>query len=207
MRASRPETEKPSPDAGDRSPAVGANLRRTRKERGLSLSGLSETSGVSRAMLSQVELGRSTPTIHVLWKIARALNVPFSALLSDREKTQLVVLRASAGKVLISRDGSFRSRALFPFDGARSVEFYELRLLPGSVERAEAHPPRTTENLVVAAGALTVTVGGERHHLYEDDAIFFGADSPHEYRNDGEEAARAYLVMTYDRSEPRSSDA
>jgi quercetin dioxygenase-like cupin family protein len=157
-------------------------------------------------MLSQVELGRSTPTINVLWKIARALGVPFSALLSDGEKAQPIILRSSASKVLTSRDGSFRSRALFPVDGARSVEFYELRLAPGSIERADAHPPRTTENLVVAAGMLTVTVGGESHHLYTDDAIFFGADSPHEYRNDGDETAQAYLVMTYERSEARSSE-
>src|SRR5579859_404207 len=62
--------------AGDLAPVVGKNLRRLRTQRGLSLERLSRASGVSRAMLGQVELGQSAPTINVLWKIARALGIP-----------------------------------------------------------------------------------------------------------------------------------
>ena len=40
----------------DFAPAVGANLRRLRTRRGLSLERLAQASGVSRAMLGQVEL-------------------------------------------------------------------------------------------------------------------------------------------------------
>src|SRR5579862_6217666 len=65
----------------DLTPEVGPNLRRMRVHRGLSLERLAHASGVSRAMLCQIELGQSAPTINVLWKIARALNVPFSALI------------------------------------------------------------------------------------------------------------------------------
>src|SRR4051812_32114751 len=68
--------------AADLAPVVGKNLRRLRTQRGLSLERLAKASGVSRAMLGQVELGQSAPTINVLWKIARALALPFSALIS-----------------------------------------------------------------------------------------------------------------------------
>src|SRR4051812_14525722 len=64
--------------ATDLAPVVGANLRRLRVRRGLSLERLSKACGVSRAMLGQIELGRSAPTINVVWKIARALDIPFS---------------------------------------------------------------------------------------------------------------------------------
>src|SRR2546425_7373832 len=67
--------------SSDLTAAVGANLRRLRTRRGLSLERLAHASGVSRAMLSQIELGRSTPTLRTLWKIAYALNKPFSALI------------------------------------------------------------------------------------------------------------------------------
>ena len=66
----------------DLTPILGANLRRLRIRRGLSLERLARASGVSRAMLGQIELGQSTPTINVVWKIARSLSVPFSALIS-----------------------------------------------------------------------------------------------------------------------------
>jgi transcriptional regulator with XRE-family HTH domain len=178
-------------------PAVGTNLRRLRTRRGLSLERLAHKSGVSRAMLSQVELGKSAPTINVLWKIARSLGVTFSALLSTNLDSSPVLLRASSSKRLSSLDGSFSSRALFPFDRPRRVEFYELHLKPHAVEVADPHPPGTAENIVVNAGAVTISVGNAAHELNQGDALLFAADVPHSYRNRGDHDALMYLVMTY----------
>jgi len=191
-------SEKDTPDTGaDLAPVVGKNLRRLRTERGLSLERLAQASGVSRAMLGQVELGQSAPTINVLWKIARAVDVPFSALITSSQATGARVLRAESAKRLTSSDGSFSSRALFPYDEPRRVEFYELKLTPKGVEKAEAHAPGTTENLVVAKGQVVIEAGGQKHELGPGDAILFEADAPHVYRNPGSVETVLYLVMTY----------
>ena len=184
-------------DEPDLTPAVAQNLRRLRTKHGLSLDGLARASGVSRAMLGQIELHQSTPTINVLWKIARALNVPFSALITRQTSTQTKVLSAAQAKILTSHDGKFSSRALFPFDEPRKVEFYELRLAPRASEQAEPHPPGTIENLVVTRGALEMIVGEETHMLSTGDAVQFKADVRHEYRNPGAQETVIYLVMTY----------
>lgn len=181
----------------DLTPAVGTNLRRLRAEHKLSLEGLAQVSGVSRAMLGQIELGQSTPTINVLWKIARALNAPFSALIAQQRVGRTKVLPAAGAKILASQDGSFSSRALFPFDEPRSVELYELRLAAHGAEEAEPHPPGTVENLVVTSGSVEIVVGEECHKLSTGDAIQFEADVPHAYRNPGDRQAVMYLVMTY----------
>ncbi len=200
-KAARSEEPAPAPVATqeqmDLAPVVGANLRRLRTRRGLSLERLAQISGVSRAMLGQIELGQSAPTINVLWKIARALEVTFSALISARTQSGALVLRANESKILTSKDRSFSSRALFPFDEPRRVEFYELRLTGGSVEDADAHPPGTTENLVVTAGTVEIDVSGDTHRLEAGDSILFEADTPHAYRNVGRGEAVMYLVMTY----------
>lgn len=189
--------EKGGGDAADLAPVVGTNLRRLRTKRGLSLERLAHSSGVSRAMLGQIELGQSAPTINVLWKIARALEVTFSALISSRTQTGALVMRSGESKLLTSKDRSFSSRALFPFDEPRRVEFYELRLTGGGVEDADAHPPGTSENLVVTQGTVEIEAGGETHRLEAGDSILFEADSPHAYRNPGKSDAVMYLVMTY----------
>ncbi len=182
----------------DLAPIVGANLRRLRVKRGLSLERLSKVCGVSRAMLGQVELGQSAPTINVMWKISHALGVPFSALITARVAGGTQVLRNVHAKRLTSADGGFSSRALFPFDEPRSTEFYELRLTPGKLEAADAHVPGTVENLVVSRGSVEIKVGPETHTLTVGDAIVFEADTPHVYRNpSSEEEAVMYLVMTY----------
>ena len=97
----------------------------------------------------------------------------------------------------LTRNGKFVSRALFPYDEARKVEFYELRLRPQGVEVAEAHAAGTTENLVVTAGSLSLLVDSERFALEIGDAVFFEADVPHEYHNAGDDDVVMYLVMTY----------
>ncbi|MBK9034996.1 MAG: helix-turn-helix transcriptional regulator [Myxococcales bacterium] len=187
----------PADEPTDLAPVVGGNLRRLRTKRGLSLERLSQLSGVSRAMLGQIELGQSAPTINVLWKIARALEVTFSALISTRTQSGALVLRADEAKILSSKDRSFTSRALFPFDEPRRVEFYELRLTPGGVEDADAHAPGTSENLVVTGGTVEIDVAGETHRLTAGDSILFEADAVHAYRNVGKHEAVMYLVMTY----------
>jgi transcriptional regulator with XRE-family HTH domain len=189
--------EEPAGPHGDLTPVVGKNLRRLRSERGLSLEKLSRASGVSRAMLGQIELGQSAPTINVAWKIASALGVPFSALLSERAVGGIHVLPAASSKLLTSHDGKFISRALFPFEERRRVEFYELTLLPGGVERAAPHNPGTTEDLVVAQGQVEIEVEGRREVLGRGDAIVFEADVPHVYRNLSAGESILYLVMTY----------
>lgn len=200
-RAASPATAKKAPPQADETAAfaqsIGANLRRLRVKHGHSLERLAALSGVSRAMLGQIELGKSVPTISLLWKVAKALNVPFSALNVDGETSVSHVLRAEKAKILTSVDGSFTSRALFPHDGERKVEFYELELAPGATEHAVAHPAGTMENLVVTEGELEITFGAESHRLKTKDAILFQADVPHVYRNAGTQKAVIYLVMSY----------
>ena len=179
------------------SKAVAENLRRIRAERSLSLSQLAEVSGVSRAMLNQIEREKSAPTINVVFKITTALGLPFSALLSVREAERATVLPAGRSWQLRSQDGSFSSRALFPLEGPRTTEFYELRVAPGAVERADPHRPGTRENIVVTEGHLRVDVGEDSFQLGPGDAIVFGADCPHAYINESETSVLAYLVMTY----------
>src|ERR1700748_3406903 len=79
---------------------VGDNLNRLRSQRGLSFEKLAQLSGVSRAMLGQIELAQSAPTINVLWKIARGLGVTFSALISADSVPGPVVMRAVDAKLL-----------------------------------------------------------------------------------------------------------
>ncbi|RAI43908.1 helix-turn-helix domain-containing protein [Rhodoplanes roseus] len=177
---------------------VGRNLRRLRTRQGHSLDRLAKLSGVSRAMLGQIETGKSAPTISLLWKVATALGVPFASLLTVEKQAGTVVLRRDRSKVLASSEGRFTSRALFPFDSERQVEFYELRVAPFHREDAHAHAPGTRENLIVAKGAIEILVGQHAPvELTEGDAILFEADVPHGYRNSSHGEAVLYLVMTY----------
>ncbi|MFT3732367.1 MAG: helix-turn-helix transcriptional regulator [Hyphomicrobium sp.] len=61
------------------------NLRHLRRDKKLSLEMLAESSGVSRAMLNQIETGRSNPTIDLAARIAAGLDKSLSELLTPLE--------------------------------------------------------------------------------------------------------------------------
>ena len=69
---------------------LATTLKALRQARGWSLSKLAEETGVSKAMLGQIERNESSPTVSTLWKIATGLNVPFSAFITPESEPQAV---------------------------------------------------------------------------------------------------------------------
>lgn len=177
---------------------TGQNLRRLRTRRGYSLDRLAKISGVSRAMLGQIETGKSSPTLSILSKIATALDIPCAALIAERGETSIITVTRAKSKVLSSSEGRFQTRALFPFEGDRKVEFYELRISPHHTESSDAHRHGTVENLVVAQGTVEIIAGKQPPQILgEGDAVIFDADVAHIYRNMTGTEAILYLVTTY----------
>jgi rhodanese-related sulfurtransferase/transcriptional regulator with XRE-family HTH domain len=184
------------PEAGLEA-VVGAHLKALRAERGLSLDQLAQATGLSRTLLGQIELGKTSPSVGVVWSIAQAFDVPFSTLLVTSQRSETSVLRAAGAQRLERSDGRYSSRPLYPFGSQPRAEFYELFLAPHSREDAVAHRPGTHENLVVTTGRLELYVGAARYELGKGDAISFTADVPHAYVNPSAQECWMYLVMTY----------
>ncbi|MGH2984263.1 MAG: helix-turn-helix domain-containing protein, partial [Solirubrobacterales bacterium] len=74
--------------------SVGGRVKALRESMNLSLRDLSERSGVSAPMLSQVERGETSPTLAVAEKIAAGLELTLSQLLRLDEDRHAVVVRA-----------------------------------------------------------------------------------------------------------------
>ena len=67
-------------DIGD---VVRVNLLRLRQARSLSLQELAELAGVSPAALEDLATARSFPGVELLWKLARALNLPCTVFVEE----------------------------------------------------------------------------------------------------------------------------
>jgi transcriptional regulator with XRE-family HTH domain len=202
-RSARPtvaETEGDEIGAAEINRRVSEALRRGRKAKDLSLDQLALRSGVSRAALSQIEGGRTNPTLSVLWKVAVGLGIPFPELLELPQGSEPRIMRAGDAVVLRSADGRMESRLLSPGGSTPSVEVYELRFAPKGVHRSEPHSKGTSETLVVLKGALRVSMEGSGdQELMAGDTIFFRADVPHAYENRGSQEARCLNIIHYER--------
>ncbi len=176
---------------------VGENLRRLRRRQGLSLEQLAVVSGVSRAMLGQIETGKSAPTINLLGRIAEALKVSVASLISNSGTGGTLIVARDKATIVASGEGGFVGRALFQWGDPQRVEIYDVTVGPLHDETFPALPPGTKKNLVIVSGDLEVSVGGDfPARLCTGDAILFNADAPHRIFNPNDTEAKAFLVVT-----------
>jgi XRE family transcriptional regulator, regulator of sulfur utilization len=190
-----PQFASPLSDFGS---GIGDRLSTLMLRQGRSLDNLAAYTGLGAKKIDAVAKGKIVPTINLLWKIANALGVPIGSLIWARQRRGMVVLRKTKENVISSGDGRFTTRALFPHDCKRRVEFYELTIAPRHAVYSEAHSSGTLESLIVVRGHIEITAGKEpAQRLEEGDAMVFEGDVPHRYRNLGLTEARLYLVMSY----------
>jgi transcriptional regulator with XRE-family HTH domain len=180
-------------------PRVGATLQALRQSQGLSLDELSRRAGVSKSMLSQIERNQANPTVAVVWRLANALRVELSELLSGERAVapgiELVAQHATPG--LSSPDGLCRLRILGPIELAGQFEWYELTVQPGGALESEAHEPGSREHLSVLSGELEVSAGGALQCLKPGETARYAVDGAHAIRNRGSAPATALLVVLH----------
>lgn len=187
------------PDAVNR--GVAARLRALRRDRGWSLDRAALETGVSKAMLGQIERGESSPTVATLWKIAGGFHCSLTHFLAEPAAPAVVgaeplVRRARTMRVRPASDDMLVA-PLFPFDPALGFELFELTLLPGYVRLSEPHAAGVVEHVVVTSGRIDVRAGGRWRSLGPGDAIRFAADQPHGYRNAASDPATCLDLIHY----------
>jgi quercetin dioxygenase-like cupin family protein/DNA-binding XRE family transcriptional regulator len=193
-------------------PPLGARIRQARLERGRSLRALAREVGVSPSLVSQIETGKSQPSVSTLYTITTALGISVESLFDMRESVVASSPGSSPGTVPHALAGlaAEPGRRIGPLVGAGGRETLELdsgvvweRL--GRVPGAETdfllvtyrpggsssgsgalmrHPG--TEYGYLTSGELVLTLGFEEYTLRPGDSVCFESTTPHRYRNDGE---------------------
>ncbi len=176
---------------------VGENLRAARRRQNHSLDTLARASGVSRAMLGQIETGKSVPTITLIWRVAEALGIPVTQIIAQKNEPSAVLERAAAARVTLSSGGRYTIRTIANPNCQSDVQFLHARIAPGHKERVAASRQAAKINLFVSSGTVELTVGSDPPlRLGGGDAVFFPATFEHVLANPGDEESNLFLVVT-----------
>ncbi|WP_243523932.1 helix-turn-helix domain-containing protein [Bacillus pseudomycoides] len=172
------------------------NLKAIREKEKLSLEKVSQLSGVSKAMIGQIERGESSPTLTTIWKIANGLKVSFTSLINNPEPDTTIVLKNEI-QVLSEDGGRYRVYPSFPFQEDRRFEVYAVEIEKEGILHSDSHKEGTEEFITVFDGEVTIRVSEEAYQLRSGDSIRFKADRPHTYYNSGETLARMSMTIYY----------
>ncbi|MGX1789335.1 helix-turn-helix domain-containing protein [Bosea sp. NPDC055332] len=173
-------------------------LKTIRSERGWSLDQTAARTGVSKAMLGQIERGESAPTIATLWKIATGLGVPMTALLEADGKSGDVLLLRDAADLRVRPSPEGMQRALvFPYEARFGFELYELTFAPSFESISEPHDSGVVEHVTVLHGEVELLIEGEWQPLRQGQSLRFPADRRHGYRNRTSEDAVIMDIIHY----------
>jgi transcriptional regulator with XRE-family HTH domain len=187
-------------------------LRAERERRGVSLRKLAAEVGISPSALSQIETGKSRPSVTTLYAIVSALGLSLDGLFAAEDKSRGE--QASAGATAPSAPRTFVHRAgdsgtLDFTSGVHwerlnapgdAVELLWLTYQPGAASGADGQFMRHGghEYGVVISGRLGVSVGFETYELGPGDSISFPSSAPHHLRALGDEAALAVWFLLED---------
>ncbi len=173
---------------------IAQQVRSLRAERGWSLDELASRSGVSRSAISLIERAESSPTAVVLDRLAAALGVALTVLVSPARAESPLTRRAEQ-PLWVDPATGYRRRTVAA-TGARMVEIE----FPAGATVAFAAPPRPVpygQHVWVLTGTLELTVGDTAHRLERGDRLTFVVDLPVTFHNPGDRAVR-YVVVQFD---------
>lgn len=173
-------------------------IKEHRVARGWSLDKTAGITGVSKAMLGQIERGESSPTVSTLWKIATGFKVPLTALLETPPPAEGVLARRDASELRVRAANEGMSRAvLFPYEARYGFELYELTLSPGYESLSDPHEAGVVEHVTVIEGEMELLIDGEWQKVRKGQSVRFPADRPHGYRNRTPENAVLHDIIHY----------
>ena len=180
-------------------PAIGVNVKRQRLEQKMSLDKLAIASGVSKAMLSQIESAKVNPTIATMWKIAHALKVDFNLLLKGKgdKVRKFEINRHEDLTTLDADEEGVHINVLSPISMAEDLELYILTFQPGSILTSSPHYPDAEEFLTVLEGEIEVVAGKKSTILKKNDVSIYQCDINHSIKNLSAKESKVYLVVRF----------
>jgi transcriptional regulator with XRE-family HTH domain len=212
---------KQAPQRAPRRPArppleedVGPRLRAHREQRGLSLRELARRLGVSPSAISQIETGKSRPSVSTLYSIVSELGMSLDELFGAQKPAQPAAPAAAPPARSRARAQGERhvqradSRATIDLESGVQWE----RLTPGpdhdmdflfvtyDVGGSSSEGNRSIRHSgheygLILSGTLEVTVGFDHYALGPGDSISFDSTVPHHLTNRGDEPVRGVWVV------------
>ena len=156
---------------------VGGRLKRLRRQRELTLTGVAESTGISKSTLSRLETGQRRPTLELLLALSHAYRVPLDALVGAPDEGDPRI-RLKPGRV--------KGRTVIPLtrqpDGMQAWKI----VIPTGRTTPEPRAHDGYEWIYVLSGHLRLVLGDEDWILGPGEIAEFDTTTPHWFGSTGQ---------------------
>ena len=188
--------------------SLGSRLKTARSNKGWSLDKTSQHTGVSKAMLGQIERGESSPTVVKLWNIANGFELPLSYFLTDLAQTQAETSANTSLNTVLNKlqnsEDDIHIVTLFPYDALTKLEVFQITLDPQREHISAPHNAGVVEHIIAVDGTMEYFLAEsfdgielEWHTLKQGLSVKFNADQQHGYRNMTEKPVPIHNIISY----------
>ena len=193
---------------------IGAELRRVRLLRKLSLRSVATEVGVSASLLSQVETGKTQPSVSTLYALVNHLSISLDGLMKGpthshgetpapgeyEDGHHGIVQRRPENPLIEMENGVVWERLA---DGGRDdADPLMVTYEPGSSSSVEGKMMRhdALEYGVIIEGNLTLRIESEVHEIYPGDSFSFDGNRMHMFENNSSKPARGIWFVIGNKS-------
>jgi transcriptional regulator with XRE-family HTH domain len=194
-------------------PPIGPRIRAERERRNVTIRALARVIGVSPSLISQIETGKSQPSVSSLYSITSALALSLEDLFDASDADEPEALPALTSDMGLRYLDTNRAKAVGPHVSPNDrelltldsgvtwerlgqvphhhVDFLLVTYPPGSASSLDGRLMRHsgTEYGYLISGELELNLGFDKYPLAAGDSVCFASTKPHGYRNDGDTPA------------------
>ncbi len=165
---------------------IGRRIKKIREQQHFTLKNVEAKAGISATHISEIERGKTSPTIGALIRIADALGKDPAYFIEDRELNEVSFI------ALEDREKKKLERAAGEIDvltnsiPSGKINSQLITLAPGSAGEIEMHAHDADEAILVLSGEIRFRVEEKDYTLNEGDSIYYVASQEHGYANASE---------------------
>lgn len=170
-------------DAGQ----VGGRLKRVREQRGITLTALAQTTGISKSTLSRLESGQRRPTLELLLALSTAYRVPLDDLVAAPDVGDPRI-RLKADRV--------KGRIVIPLTRQPEGQQAWKIVIPANKVTPEPRAHDGHEWIYVLSGRMRLVLGNQDWVLGSGEVAEFDTKVPHWFGTTGDAPAEILSIFT-----------
>ncbi len=177
---------------------LGKRIKKVRESKHLTLKNIEAAAGISATHISEIERGKTSPTLGALMKISKALGKDPAYFIEEEELNDVSLVTLEDRVVEKFGNAGTLEKLTTSIPGGK-LQARFIKLSPGKSPDEHPHSHYGNEAALILSGKVLFTVKGEKVEVGEGDAVYYSCIEEHSYENASKKDGASMLWVSTER--------